>query len=124
MAKHADGELQVFAGKVEIDLSTVSLLYNDHREVTDRYAIRIANRLNVPPPDDMAIGGILQRAGTDSSAPKPSGVTVPLEAFEEAVRIGKANQHLLTLVLDRADRLAEALEQALARLASLENRIG
>lgn len=94
VAKHADGDLQAFAEKVRIDRSTVSLLYNGHRAVTDKYAIRISNRLAVDPPPDMKLQPVAS-GSEPSKAPTTEEARV-LKALEEQ---GKAISELQALVM-------------------------
>ena len=77
VAQRADNDLQEFGKKVGIDRSTVSLLFHDHREVTDKYAVRISNRLKVDPPGDMALQPVAQPIAAPSTyGCSPSSVAV------------------------------------------------
>lgn len=55
VARYADGDVQAFSERVGINRTTVSLLLHGHREMSDKYAIRICNKLKVDPPRDMAL---------------------------------------------------------------------
>lgn len=101
VAKYADGDLQTFATKVDIDRSTVSQLYHDHRELTDKYAIRISNRLHIQPPKDMALQAVVK------PEPVPDLDNLPKD---EVLTILKTQTHLLNAALDRLESLTKAVE--------------
>lgn len=103
VAKYADGDLQAFAERVDIDRSTVSLLFHGHRPVTDKYAIRISNRLHVDPPADMKLQPVAPNA-TEST---------PATAHEaELVK-------MVERLLDQNDRLVSRLDTQGALLSAL-----
>ena len=99
MAKYGDGDLQTFASKVSIDRSTVSQLYHDHREVTDKYAIRISNRLHIDPPKDMALQPVAQ----------PEPPAAPAQPTEREAQL-----------VDMVNRLLTTNDQLLTRLGTME----
>lgn len=99
VAKYGDGDLQAFADKVKIDRSTISLLYHGHRAVSDKYAIRISNRLKVDPPADLKLQNVEPRETT--ADPGSGKVLVEAKDLSELVEEVKLHRHLLNAILER-----------------------
>lgn len=96
VTQYGEGDVQAFSDRVKINRSTISLLLHGHREVSDKYVVRICNRLHVEPPPGVlshSVAPVAEQARASEPAPTYGSRTDVL--LEQILR--NQEQHALLL---------------------------
>jgi transcriptional regulator with XRE-family HTH domain len=110
VGKHANGDVKAFAAKSGVDRSTVSQYVNARKEPSDKHVIRVANRLNLQPPDD-----VLTYTPESKAPAREVPSTVSREDYDALIQLMRAQVRLTNQALDRIDALSEQVAELLKR---------